>query len=299
MLDRAITRTTPYIAMLPAYAAAFVGYLGSIGWMIYISFTASKSLPKYELVGTYQYERLFQTTRWLISLENMFLIAVGVIALTLALGTLLAIALDQHVSGESVFRTIFLYPYAMSLVVTGIAWQWLLNPQHGLAAILEGIGLDFFDSNILNRPDLALWAIVIACVWQGAGLTVVIILSALRSVDNDLWRIAKVEGIPAWRMYVSVVLPMLRPAFYTASFLMLLGVVSLYELVLALTGGGPGISTEVPTKFIMDYLFQRGNIGLAAAACVTLLAIIAVCGLVFLMLRNRVALNRGLDRSAS
>lgn len=279
--------------MLPAYIAAFVGYLGSIAWMIYISFTASKSLPKYEIVGTYQYERLFQTTRWLISLENMLLIAVGVIALTLALGTLLAIALDQRISGESVFRTIFLYPYAMSLVVTGIAWQWLLNPQHGLAAMLAGIGLD---SNILNRPDLALWAIIIACVWQGAGLTVVIILSALRSVDDDLWRIARVEGVPAWRMYVSVVLPMLRPAYYTASFLMLLGIVSLYELVLALTGGGPGISTEVPTKFIMDYLFQRGNIGLAAAACVTLLIIIAFCGLVFLILRNRVALKSGMDR---
>lgn len=288
MSSRLLSKAIPYSAMTPAYFIAFAGYVGSIAWMVYISMTASKALPVYEFRGLLQYDRLMQTSRWIVSLENIAIIGVSVIALVLIVGVMIAIAMDQDLIGEGVFRTILLYPYAMSFIVTGIAWQWLLNPEYGIGAILHGLGLGFVDPDILNRPDRALIAVIIACVWQGTGLTVVIILSALRGVDRDLWNAARIEGIPGWQMYLFVVLPMIRPALYTAGFLQLLGVVSMYELVLALTGGGPGISTEVPTKFIMNNLFGRANIGLAAAACVTLLALIGMGGLIFLAMRRRV-----------
>jgi glucose/mannose transport system permease protein len=289
MRHKTVTGFVPHLMVSPAYLAAFGGYVGSFLWMSYISLTSSKSLPNYTVTGTFQYERLFQSVRWTVSLQNLLIIGSAGIALTLIFGTLVAIALDQKVKGEGLFRTIFLYPYSMSFIVTGLAWQWLLNPDHGIAVALRDTGLWFVDTQILARPETALWAIIVAFVWQSAGLTVVIVLSALRAVDADIWKAGKVDGIPTWRMYVSVVLPTLGPAFLTCGFLMLLGVVSMYELVIALTGGGPGISTEVPTKFIMDYLFERSNIGLAAAASLTLFLLVLVLAGVFLMLSQRAA----------
>ena len=294
MRHERVTGFVPYFVMSPAYLAAFGGYVGSVLWLTYISLTSSKSLPNYSLTGTFQYERLFHSSRWMISLQNMIVIGFGGILLTLAVGTLIAIALDQKVKGEGLFRTVFLYPYSMSFIVTGLAWQWLLNPQHGIGVVLNEIGLGFIDSQILAKPETALWAVIAAFVWQEVGLSVVIILSALRAVDNDIWKAGKVDGIPVWRMYVSVVLPMMGPAFLTSAFLMILGVVSMYELVLALTGGGPGIATEVPTKFIMDYLFQRANIGLAAAASLTLFAMVLVLAGGFFLFSRRSATRKAL-----
>lgn len=292
MRHRSISGMTPYVLVSPAYLAALGGYVGSILWMGYISLTKSKALPKYDIIGLGQYDRLFHTARWLVSLENLIFVGIVGIALTLVFGALIAFALDQNVKGEGLFRTIFLYPYSMSFIVTGLAWKWLLHPQIGVPATLHDLGLGFVDPEILTKPETAMWAIAIAFVWQSLGLTVVILLSAIRGVDADIWKAGKVDGIPTWRMYVSVVLPMVQSAFFTAGFLMTLGVVSMYELVIALTGGGPGISTEVPTMFIMDNLFQRGNIALASAASVTLFAIVLALAGAFYLAQRRIVARR-------
>jgi glucose/mannose transport system permease protein len=189
----------------------------------------------------------------------------------------LAVFIDQNVRGEGVLRTLFLYPYAMSFIVTGVAWQWFLNPGLGLQKLVRDMGFESFTFDWIVNQEMAIYTIVIAGIWHGAGLTMAILLAGLRGVDEDLWKAARIDGVPKWRYYVSVVLPLLRPMVVTATVLLATGVVKLYDLVVAMTLGGPGIATEVPAKFVMDHLFERNNIALGtAAATIMLITVVAV-----------------------
>lgn len=270
---------TPQVALIPTWAIVIFAYIGTIVWTIRISFTNSGILPRYDFVGWKQYDRLFHSQRWSISVENLAIFGVLFIVGCLVLGFLLAVFLDQRIKGESWFRTIFLYPYAMSFIVTGLVWAWIMNPTLGIQRAVENWGWTSFTFNWLSRGDRAIYLLVIAGVWQAAGLVMAILLAGLRGIDEDIWKAARVDGIPAWRVYLSIVIPMLSSMFVTAIVLLAIAVVKLYDLVVAMTGGGPGISTEVPAKFVIDYLFNRQNIALAtAAASVMFVAVLVVLG---------------------
>lgn len=258
-LSKRSTAAAPFAALAPMALVTLVCYLGTVAWSVWISLTASRSFPSSRLVGMAQYERLFTNERWMLSLQHLALYGVLFVAACLVLGLLLAILLDRSVRGEGVLRTVFLYPYAMSFVATGLVWQWLLAPE-------GGIGPDW-----LVNEDTVMFAIVAATVWQAAGLVMVLMLAGLRGIDPQIWQAARLDGIPTWRVYMSVVLPQLGPSFATAFVLLASATVKLYDAVVAMTQGGPGIASEVPAKFIMDNLFGRANIGLASAAAVTLL----------------------------
>ncbi|MDE1996805.1 MAG: sugar ABC transporter permease, partial [Rhizobiaceae bacterium] len=248
----------------------------TVVWNIWISFTDSKVLPVNIFVGGKQYQRLFDTARWILSLQNVVLFGVLFIIGCLCLGFLLAVALDQKVRFENTFRTIFLYPFAMSFIVTGLVWQWIMNPTLGLQKVADSIGFTWFRFDWIVQSDLALYVIVLAGVWQSSGLIMAIMLAGLRGIDRELWKATRIDGIPSWRVYLHIVIPILRPTIITATVLLAIAVVRVYELVLATTGGGPGISTEVPGKFIMDYLFGRGNIGLATAASTVMFVTVVI-----------------------
>ncbi|WP_211115616.1 carbohydrate ABC transporter permease [Arenibaculum pallidiluteum] len=265
------------LALLPTALVVLVVYVGCMLWTVRLSFTGSTLLPRYDWVGFAQYVRLFANDRFLTSAGNIVIFGILFITGCLILGFLLAVFIDQNVRGEGVLRTIFLYPYAMSFIVTGVAWQWFLNPGLGLQKLMRDTGFPGFTFDWLVNPDMAIYTIVIAGIWHGAGLTMAILLAGLRGVDSDLWKAARVDGVPAWRYYLSVVLPLLRPMVVTATVLLATGVVKLYDLVVAMTLGGPGISTEVPAKFVMDHLFERNNIGLGtAAATIMLIAVVSI-----------------------
>lgn len=253
-------RAAPYAALLPLALVALVGYLGSVAWTVRTSLTAARTFPSDVFLGFQQYARLFDNERWLVSLDHLAWYGVLFIAACLALGFLLAVLVDQNVSGEGMLRTVFLYPYAMSFVATGVVWQWMFNPDLGL-------GLDW-----LIDEDRVIPALVVATVWQSSGLVMAILLAALRGIDPDIRKAARLDGIPAWRMYLSIALPLIAPALATAFLLLATAVVKLFDPVVAMTGGGPGVASEVPAKFIMDHLFGRANIGLASAGAVMLLA---------------------------
>jgi glucose/mannose transport system permease protein len=255
-----------YIALFPAFVIVLFAYVVTVVWNIWISFTDSKLLPVNVFIGAKQYERLFTTARWMISLQNVVIFGILFIIGCLVLGFLLAVALDQKVRFENTFRTIFLYPFAMSFIVTGLVWQWIMNPTLGLQRVADSWGMDWFRFDWIVRSDLAIYVIVMAGIWQSSGLVMAIMLAGLRGVDRELWKATRIDGIPTWRVYLHIVLPILRPTIITAIVLLAIAVVRVYELVLSTTGGGPGIATEVPGKFIMDYLFGRANIGLATAA---------------------------------
>ena len=262
------------IALIPALATVLIAYVGAMVWTVEISLTSSKLLPVNDFVGLDQYRRLFASARWIVSLQNLFLFGVAFIAGCLVLGFLLAVAIDQKVRFENSFRTIFLYPYAMSFIVTGLIWQWLMNPGLGIQRAVRDLGWTSFTFDWAVNQTMAVYALVLAAIWQSAGLVMALMLAGLRGVDPELWKATRVDGIPPWRTYVFIVLPLLRPMIVTAVVLLSISVVKVFDLVVALTNGGPGTASEMPAKFVMDNLFLRQNIGLAAAASVVMLMMV-------------------------
>lgn len=263
------------ISMLPVLLIVAV-YLGTMIWTINISFTDSKILPTNNYVGIANYERLFTSSRWIVSLENLAIFGILFIIGCLLIGTLIAVYMDQKIRAESLLRTIFLYPYAMSFIVTGLAWQWMLNPDMGIQQAVRAFGFTGFDFDWIVDRDMAIYTVIIAAIWQSAGLVMVLMLAGLRGIDEDLWKAIRVDGIPNWRAYLSIVLPNLTPMIGTAVVLLSIATVKVYDLVVAMTAGGPGMATEVPAKFIMDSLFNRADIAIATAAA-TVLLVIVIC----------------------
>ncbi len=260
-----------HAALLPLAITALLAYVGSVLWSIRISLSTSKMLPRNDWAGLAQFERLFDTDRWIVSLQHMGVLAVVYVGGVLILGTLMAVFIDQQVKGESWFRTIFLYPYAMSFVVTGLIWQWLFNPSMGLQNAIQQLGWTSFTFDWTVRQDMVLYAVGLAMVWQGSGTTMAILLAALRGVDDEQWKAARLDGVSKPRYYLSVVLPQLGPAYATAFMLLAVALVRTFDVVAVMTSGGPGDASEVPAKFIIDHLFGRNNIGLASAASVVML----------------------------
>ncbi|WP_421851308.1 carbohydrate ABC transporter permease [Marinomonas sp.] len=266
-----------FLSLTPTWIVVLVIYLGTLVWSVNLSFTNSRFMPSDKYIGFYQYEKLFHTARWLVSIENLIVFGVLYIGGCLCLGFILAASLDRKVRFENTFRTIFLYPYAMSFVVTGVVWQWILNPTLGVQSVVRSWGWETFEFNWIVDPNMAIYTVVFAAVWQGAGLVMVILLASMKGINEDQWKAARIEGIPVYRMYLSIILPQLTPAISAASMILGMAVIKTYDLVVALTSGGPGYATEVPAKFIMDNLFERQNIGLAAAgATVLLVSVLAV-----------------------
>lgn len=264
--------TAAYIALLPMALTVVGAYVCTLLWTARVSVSSARIFPTGDFVGLGQYERLFRNARWLLSLENLAIYGAVFIVACLVLGFLLAVFIDQKVVGEGALRTVFLYPYAMSFVATGLVWQWILNPELGIQRVVRQLGFTDFTFDWIVHQDKALYTIVLATVWQASGLVMALLLSGLRGIDEELWKAARIDGIPVWRVYTSIVLPMLWPSLSTAFVLLFVMVVKLFDAVVAMTQGGPGTATEVPAKFIMDYLFGRANIGLASAASIVLLA---------------------------
>lgn len=263
-----------WAALGPLLLTVLLAYGGSVLWTLRVSFSSSRTLPVDDFVGLAQYERLLNNARWMESLQHLAVYGGLFMLACLALGTLLAVAIDQRVRAEALLRSIFLYPYALSFVATGLVWQWLLQPDGAVAASVRALGGEGFDW--LIDPDRVLYTLVIATTWQAAGLVMAIMLAGLRGVDPQLWQAARLDGIPRWRVLLQIVLPTLGPSLATATVLLFTGVVKLFDAVVAMTQGGPGNASDVPARFIMDHLFGRANIGLASAGAVLMLLSVLV-----------------------
>lgn len=264
------------IASLPMILTALFVFVGGTAWTITYSFTGSRMLPKTKWVGFDQYERLWETDRWIISIKNLAVYGGCSLVLTLVLGFSLAACLDRKIRFESAFRTIFLYPFALSFVVTGLVWQWILNPDFGLQSVVRGWGWESFTFNPLNDPETVIFGLLIAGLWQGTGLIMCIMLAGLRGIDEDIWKAARVDGIGTVKTYIVVIIPMMRPVFITALVLIASGIIKLYDLVVAQTGGGPGLSSEVPAKYVIEYMFRAQNLGQGFAASTMMLCSVVI-----------------------
>ncbi len=251
------------------------GHLVSFAlWTIWVSFTPSTLVPVSGWVGVRNYTAMMATRNWQIAFDNLLVFGSGFVILSLLTGLVLAILLDQRIRGENVLRSIFLYPMAVSFVVTGTVWSWLLNPGIGIQKLVNGLGWTSFRFDWLIDRDMAIWTIVLAAVWQSSGFAMALFLAGLRSVDADLIKAAQIDGAGPIRMYRRVILPALWPITVTVVVIQLQFAITTFDLVRALTGGGPGIATQLPALVVYDFMFQRGLLARGAAAAVLMLLIL-------------------------
>jgi len=264
------------IASIPMVLTALVIFLGGTIWTIVYSFTNSKLLPRANFVGFDQYERLWDAPRWVMSIQNLAIYGILSLIFSIVIGFVLAALMDQKIRFENAFRTIFLYPFALSFIVTGLVWQWILNPDFGVQSIVRSLGWETFTFNPLYNSEIVIYGILIAGLWQGTGLVMCLLLAGLRGIDEDIWKASRVDGIPMWKTYVFIIIPMMRPVFITTLVIITSGIVRLYDLVVAQTSGGPGIASEVPAKYVYDYMFQAQNLGQGFAASTMMLLTVAI-----------------------
>ena len=323
------------VRRLPEYLVIWVPLLLSAAhlisfsiWTIWISFTPSTLIPVSGWVGLRNYNAVLASRNWQIAFDNLLLFGSAFVLLSLITGLMLAILLDQRIRGENVLRSIFLYPLAVSFVVTGTVWSWLLNPGIGIQKLVHdlgwttfrfdwlidqriraenllrtiylyplavsfvvtgtawswlfnpGLGIQKFVRNLgwtdfrfdwITDRDFALYTIVFAAVWHAAGFAMALFLAGLRSIDADLHKAAQIDGAGPARYYLRIAAPMMAPIAISVLVILLQFAIKTFDLVRAMTGGGPGIATMLPAVVVYDFMFQRGQLGRGSAAAVLLL----------------------------
>jgi len=272
----------PKIVLAPSFAAVLLFVYGFIAWTAYVSFTNSRLLPKYEFKGLLQYEKLWQMDRWHVALDNLFVFSGLFILICMLLGLLLAVLLDQRIRAEGALRTIYLYPMALSFVVTGTAWKWILNPGLGIEKVMHDLGFENFEFNWLVDPDMAIYTIVIAGVWQSSGFIMAMFLAGLRSIDDEIIKAAYMDGASLPRIYLRIIIPSMRPVFLSAFIVLAHLAIKSFDLIIVLTRGGPGYATDMPATFMYAMAFNRGRIGLAASSATIMMITVAAITIPYL-----------------
>ena len=196
------------------------------------------------------------------------------IAISMFLGLILAIFLDQRIRLEGFIRTVYLYPMSLSLIVTGTAWKWILNPGLGFEASMKKLGFENFKFDWLIDPDKAIYTVVLAGVWQASGFIMALFLAGLRSVDDEIIRAARVDGIPTFQIYTAIIIPSMAPIFLSAFIVLAHLAIKSFDLVIALTGGGPGYATDLPATYMYTMAFSRGDIGQAASSATIMMLVV-------------------------
>ena len=266
----------PIFVIAPSILASFVYVFVFAGWTFYISLSDSTLLPSYGFRGLDNYISLWSNRRWGVAYSNLFFFSFFYVLAAMAIGLILALLLDQKIRAESFWRTMYMYPLAVSFIVTGTVWQWLYNPTAGIQFLVNSLGWTDFEFALTTDRKNAIWAIIITGVWQSAGFTMALFLAGLRSVDGDIIKAASIDGASTFRIYRKVILPSITPIFLAVAVVQLQAAIKTFDLAVALTNSGPGISTTFPATYVYDLMFQRGEIGEGAAAAMMILAALAV-----------------------
>ncbi len=260
----------PKIVLAPTTLSILIFVYGFILWTAWISLTKSRLLPQYELDGFSQYIKLFSNPRWWVASKNLLIFGGLFVAICLILGLLLAILLDQRIRAEGALRTIYLYPMALSFIVTGTAWKWILNPGLGLEHLMQQMGWSNFTFDWLVNSEMSIYTIVIAGVWQSSGFVMALFLAGLRGIDDDIIKAAQVDGASLPRIYMRIIIPSLRPVFFSSVIIMSHIAIKSFDLVVVLTRGGPGYSSDLPATFMYAFAFTRNQLGFGAASAMVM-----------------------------
>ncbi len=274
-MTRSYESMLPKLVVAPAFVLGLAFIYGFMVWNGVLSLTASRMLPRYEFVGFEQYAALWEMDRWWVALTNLGIFGVLYVGGATVVGIILAILLDQRVRAEGALRTIYLYPMALSFVVTGTAWKWILNPSLGIEKLMHDWGWSSFKFDWLVQTDTAIYCVVIAGIWQAAGFAMALFLAGLRGIDDSIIKAARIDGASLPRIYWRIILPALGPVLFSTLMVLSHLAIKSFDLVMALTAGGPGYATDVPATFMFTMSFNRGQIGLGAASATMMLATVA------------------------
>jgi glucose/mannose transport system permease protein len=266
----------PQLVVTPTFLVMIIFIYGFIFWNLILSLTNSKLLPVYTFAGLKQYYSLFESAKWWLAMENLFIFSVAFIGICLIFGLLLAIFIDQKIRLEGVFRTIYLYPMALSFIATGTVWQWMLNPGHGFEKMVRDMGFSGFEFSWLVDSDMAIYTIIIAAVWQSSGFVMVLLLAGLRGINHEVINAAKIDGASTPRIYRSIIIPQLGPVFFSSIIILLHIAIKTFDLVVAMTKGGPGYSTILPSIFMYEYSFTRNKLAFGAASAMIMLLFVMI-----------------------
>ena len=270
-----LQRALPKIVLAPSFAVILLVVYGFILFTGVLSFTDSKILPSFNWVGWENYTKLWGFRNWITALQNLAIFGTLYILLCSAIGLFLAILIDQKIRIEGLLRPIYLYPMALSFIVTGTAWKWFLDPGIGLEHIVRVWGWESFTFTWIKDGKMAIYCIVIAAIWQSSGFVMAMFLAGLRGIDNEIIKAAQIDGASNFNLYRRIVIPILRPAFLSVFVVLAHLAIKSYDLVIALTGGGPGRATELPATFMYSYTFTRNEMGIGASSAVIMLMMIA------------------------
>jgi len=293
-------KVVPILLISPSVLAMAIFVYGFIAWTGWVSLLNWNELvlfkgpfPDSPFIGLRNYERLFDTERFQIDMRNTAVFTLAFLAACLIIGFLLAVLLDQHIRGENLFRSIFLFPMAISFVVTGVVWRWLLNPgtaatgSVGVNLLFDKIGLGFLKTGWYTDPKIGILAVAIAATWQMSGYVMAMYLAGLRGIPEELREAARVDGASELEIYRHIIVPLLQPI--TLSAIIILGHISLkiFDLVTAMTGPGPAFSTDVPALFMFNTTFQGNHFAQGASIALILLVMVAVLVVPYLVYSAR------------
>ncbi|MGE3831605.1 MAG: carbohydrate ABC transporter permease [Parvibaculaceae bacterium] len=273
---RAVLREwLPKIVLAPSFALILLFVYGFIVFTAFLSFSGSKLLPDFSTwVGFGNYIRLFNHPNWITALKNLVIFSVLYIVVCSFIGLMLAIFLDQKIRGEGLLRPIYLYPMALSFIVTGVAWKWFLDPGIGLEHVMQSIGWESFSFRWIKEGQMAIYTIVIAAVWQSSGFVMAMFLAGLRGVDNEIIKAAQIDGASNLTIYRRIIIPLMRPVFLSAFVVLAHLSIKSYDLVVAMTDGGPGTATWTPAFFMQKFTFARNEMGMGAASAMIMMMMI-------------------------
>ncbi|MCB1490197.1 MAG: sugar ABC transporter permease [Rhodobiaceae bacterium] len=264
----------PRLVLGPSFILILVFVYGFIVYTGYLSLTDSKMLPSYNFVGLDNYHRLWKLPHWKRALDNLAVFGILYIVICTALGLLAAILLDQKIRAEGLLRPIYLYPMALSFIVTGTAWKWFLDPGIGLEHTMHQWGWTSFHFDWIKNRNFAIYTVVLAAVWQSSGFVMAMFLAGLRGVDNEIIKAAQIDGATGFTIYRRIIIPLMRPVFLSAFVVLAHLAIKAYDLIVALTGGGPGQATELPATFMYSYTFTRNLMGIGASSAIIMMAMI-------------------------
>ncbi|NOX14582.1 MAG: sugar ABC transporter permease [Epsilonproteobacteria bacterium] len=271
-----LENSIPKFVVTPTFLIMIIFVYGFIMWNFVLSLTNSKLLPMYNFVGFKQYIELFGSSKWWLALENLFIFSSLFIASCIAIGLLLAIFIDQKIRFEGVFRTIYLYPMALSFIATGTIWQWMLNPGLGLQKFVVEMGFKNFTFDWLVDTKMAIYTIVIAAVWQSTGFVMILLLAGLRGINGEVINAAKIDGASMPKIYWKIIIPQLRPVFFSSIIILLHIAIKTFDLVVVMTKGGPGYSTILPSIFMYQYSFSRNKLAYGASSAMIMLLFVMI-----------------------
>lgn len=264
----------PRVVIAPSFLLVLLFVYGFILYTGYLSMTNSRMLPSNEWVGFANYTKLFKLRHWDTAIINLAIFGILYIVICSCLGLFLAILLDQKIRAEGFIRPIYLYPMALSFIVTGTAWKWFLDPDIGIEHTMHLWGWESFQFNWIKDRNFAIYTVVMAAVWQSSGFVMAMFLAGLRGVDNEIIKAAQIDGASGIRIYRKIIIPMMRPVFLSAFVVLAHLAIKSYDLVIALTGGGPGRATELPATFMYSYTFTRNQMGVGASSAIIMLVMI-------------------------